>query len=98
MTLSANFLVAPSQTVAHHSGRKYTATAAGVVAVPIPDAYSFHPGGQFLYWSTATAADRPVNVAGATPWTNPVLEAGTMIWPIAGTTPIRWINASGSTV
>jgi hypothetical protein len=99
MTLSANVLLAPSQTVSHHSGRNYTAAASGLLVVPAPDAYGIHAG-QFLYWSCSGTSDRPTNTPGVAPWTRPVFDAtvGAMIYPVANSAPLKWVNASGVVV
>jgi hypothetical protein len=99
MSLSGNWLVAASQTVPHGSGRKYISNAVGLLTIAVPDAFSQHTG-QFLYWSCSGMSDRPTNVAGAAPWTSPVLDntVGAMIYPVANSAPLKWVNASGVVV
>jgi hypothetical protein len=99
MTLAANYLVAASQIVQHGTGRNYTSNTLGLLTVPVPDAYTQHTG-QFLYWSCSGTSDRPVNTPGAAPWTRPVLDntVGGFIFPVANSSPLLWVNTSGTKV
>jgi hypothetical protein len=99
MSLAGNWLVSASQTVPHHSGRSFVASSTGLLTVAVPDAYSVNAG-QFLFWSCSGTSDRPTNAPGATPWTKPVLDntvAG-FIFPVANSSPLLWVNTSGTKV
>jgi hypothetical protein len=101
MTLAIRFIPNPGRSVIYGaSGVAYRVTGT-TVDVPFVDADTIHSDQATKLLVVGTTADRPVSVPGWINW--PPREMydttlGAPIFLVAGSSPARWVNITGSPV
>jgi hypothetical protein len=99
MSLNFRYLAAPSAVLRHYSGRAYVANSLGIVDIPPGDAEAIHSAARLML--VGNTSDRPSFTDDRQNWPPRQmydLTLSKVIFPVAGSNPVTWVDITGAAV